>query len=228
MQKKYQIFISSTYNDLINERREVIQSLLELDCIPTGMELFQASNMDQWNWIKQVINDCDYFIVIIAGRYGTIHEKYGISYTEMEYRYALEINKPIIGFLYKNIDALPVNKSETNIESREKLIKFRELASQKLVKYWNNEYELSSVVSRSIIQLIKTTPMPGWIKADKLPNMRKEDNSIVRCSFCNKTQGQVYKLIAGPNGVYICDECIDICSEIMIEEREKDHKKNNS
>lgn len=224
-QKKYQIFISSTYNDLINERREVIQSLLELDCIPTGMELFQASNMDQWNWIKQVINDCDYFIVIVAGRYGTIHEKYGISYTEMEYRYALEIKKPIIGFLYKNIDMLPVNKSETNPESKEKLIEFREFVSQKLVKYWSNEYELSSVVSRSIIQLIKTNPMPGWIRANALPNINKNHNQIATCNFCFKPGNQAYKLVKGPDDVYICDECIDLCSEIMNEEREKDHKK---
>lgn len=225
MQKKYQVFISSTYNDLINERREVIQSLLELDCIPTGMELFQASNMDQWNWIKQVINDCDYFIVIIAGRYGTVHEQYGISYTEMEYRYALEINKPIIGFLYKDIDLLPVNKSETNPALKGKLNQFRELASHKLVKYWSNEYELSSVVSRSIVQLIKTSPMPGWVKADTLPNMRKRNNSDIICSFCHKSQSQVYKLVAGPDGVYICNECIEICYEIFQEEREKDQKK---
>ena len=40
----------------------------------------------------------------------------------------------------------------------------------------------------------------------------------IRCSFCNKTEDQVRKLIAGPGGVYICDECIDICSEIIEEE----------
>ena len=44
----------------------------------------------------------------------------------------------------------------------------------------------------------------------------------VRCSFCNKTQSQVRKLIAGPAGVYICDECIDICSDILEEELEDD------
>ncbi len=43
----------------------------------------------------------------------------------------------------------------------------------------------------------------------------------VRCSFCNKTQDQVRKLIAGPNGAYICDECIEICSEIIEEEYEE-------
>ena len=48
--------------------------------------------------------------------------------------------------------------------------------------------------------------------------MTKNSDDKVRCSFCNKTQDQVRKLIAGPSGVYICDECIDICAEIMEEE----------
>ena len=40
----------------------------------------------------------------------------------------------------------------------------------------------------------------------------------IRCSFCGKTDGQVRKMIAGPNGAYICDECVDICAEIIEEE----------
>ena len=46
----------------------------------------------------------------------------------------------------------------------------------------------------------------------------KASDDIVRCSFCNKPQSQVRKLIAGPNGAYICDECIEVCSEIIEEE----------
>lgn len=53
----------------------------------------------------------------------------------------------------------------------------------------------------------------------------KVSDDTVRCSFCNKTQSQVRKLIAGPNGAYICDECIDVCSEIIEEEFEYDEKK---
>jgi len=47
-------------------------------------------------------------------------------------------------------------------------------------------------------------------------------NDEFRCSFCGKPQGQVRKLIAGPNGAYICDECVDICAEIIEEELEND------
>ena len=47
----------------------------------------------------------------------------------------------------------------------------------------------------------------------------KEEKKTVRCSFCNKSQDQVRKIIAGPD-VYICDECVEICAEIMEEEFE--------
>ena len=50
----------------------------------------------------------------------------------------------------------------------------------------------------------------------------KNSDDRIRCSFCNKTQEQVRKLIAGPNGAYICDECIEICSDIINEEFEDD------
>lgn len=53
-------------------------------------------------------------------------------------------------------------------------------------------------------------------------------NEVVRCSFCNKTQAQVRKLIAGPNGVYICDECIEVCSEIIEEEFEEYERQSDS
>ncbi len=50
----------------------------------------------------------------------------------------------------------------------------------------------------------------------------RNSDGQVRCSFCNKTQDQVRKLIAGPNGVFICDECVDICADIIEEEYEEE------
>src|SRR3954463_14546892 len=99
MEIKYQVFVSSTYKDLSEERQQVMQALLELDCIPAGMELFPAANATQWDLIRRVIDDCDYYILVIAGRYGSINPE-GISYTEAEYRYAIEKDKPTITFLH--------------------------------------------------------------------------------------------------------------------------------
>ncbi len=52
--------------------------------------------------------------------------------------------------------------------------------------------------------------------------MAGKNSDDIRCSFCNKRQEQVKKLIAGPAGVYICDECVEICSDIIEEEYEED------
>jgi len=70
--KKYQVFVSSTYEDLRPERQEIMHALLELDCIPSGMELFPAASEDQWTLIRGVIDDCDYYVVVIGGRYGSV------------------------------------------------------------------------------------------------------------------------------------------------------------
>jgi hypothetical protein len=61
MEKRYQVFVSSTYEDLKVERQEVMHALLEQECIPSGMELFPAASEDQWTLIKEVIDDCDYY-----------------------------------------------------------------------------------------------------------------------------------------------------------------------
>lgn len=169
MEKRYQVFVSSTYEDLQEERREVMQALLELDCIPAGMELFPASNDDQWSLIKKVIDDCDYYIVIIGGRYGSVNAD-GISFTEMEYRYAIETSKPIIAFLHKKPEDIRAKNTEQTAEGKAKLTAFRHVTESKMVRYWSTPSELGGVVSRSMIKLIKDFPAIGWIKADEALN----------------------------------------------------------
>ena len=89
LDKKYQVFISSTFLDLKNARQEVSQALLRSDCFPAGMELFPATDQEQFSFIKSVIDEADYYIVISAGRYGSLHKETGLSYTEMEFDYAV-------------------------------------------------------------------------------------------------------------------------------------------
>ncbi len=164
MEKRHQVFVSSTYRNLELERQSVIQALLELDCIPAGMELFPASDDDQWTLIKRVIDDCDYYIVIIAGRYGS-NGPDGIGYTEKEYDYAVQIGKPIIAFFHESPESIPLDKSEKEPLLRDKLAAFTEKAKRKVAKLWKNAEDLSGKVSRSLVQLKKTHPAEGWVKA---------------------------------------------------------------
>lgn len=165
MDKRYQVFVSSTFIDLQQERQEVMQALLELDCIPAGMELFPAGNDDQWSLIKKVIDDCDYYVVIIGGRYGSEGPE-GLGYTEMEYRYAVEKGKPVMAFLHKSPGELAAIRSEKSREGQEKLEAFRQLVQQRICRFWENPSDLGSQVSRSLVKLIKSNPAIGWIKAD--------------------------------------------------------------
>ena len=167
MEKRYQVFVSSTFSDLQEERQEIIQALLELKCIPAGMELFPAANDDQWTLIKKVIQDCDYYVVIIAGRYGSVGPD-GLSYTEMEYRYALEQGIPTIGFLHRNPSAIPQGLCESDPAKQARLKDFCQLVQKKVCRYWESPSDLGSKVSRSLINLINDTPAVGWVRADQV------------------------------------------------------------
>ena len=111
MDKRYQVFVSSTYADLKAERQHVIQTLMEMDCIPAGMELFPAADEEQWAFIKKVIDDCDYYLLIIGGRYGSTTDE-GISYTEKEFDYAISRGLKVVALVHGAPDDIPFGKSE--------------------------------------------------------------------------------------------------------------------
>jgi uncharacterized protein DUF4062 len=166
MDKRYQVFVSSTYEDLKEERQAVIQALLELNCIPAGMELFPAADDDQQTLIKKVIDDCDYYLVVVGGRYGALSPS-GISYTRMEYEYAVSIGKPAIGFIHKNPGSIPAEKTELSEEGRTKLNSFRDLVQQKMCKYWTTPHDLAAAVSTSLVKLKEEKPAIGWVRGDE-------------------------------------------------------------
>jgi hypothetical protein len=170
MDKRYQIFISSTYADLKEERRAVIQTIIELDCIPAGMELFPAADEEQLAFIKRVIDDCDYYLLIIGGRYGSVDES-GISYTEQEYDYAVSRGLKVIALLHENPDEIPLGKSEKEPVLRERLQGFRDKVSTgRLVKFWGTVGELPGLVSLSLSKTIRMSPAVGWVRADRVAN----------------------------------------------------------
>jgi hypothetical protein len=158
------VFVSSTFRDLQDERQQVIAALLELDCMPAGMELFPASDESKWALIARVIDDCDYYMVIVGGRYGSVDAD-GISFTEREYDYAVKQKKPVLAFLHGDPSAIPAGKTELEAGARTKLDAFRSKAEQRMCKYWRTPDELGGVVSRSLVQLMKLQPGEGWVRA---------------------------------------------------------------
>ena len=95
MKRKLQIFISSTHDDLVEERQKIMQTILKAGHIPAGMELFRGSSEIK-KIIYQWIDESDVYVIMIGGRYGSIDGVSGKSFTELEFNYACEIGKPII------------------------------------------------------------------------------------------------------------------------------------
>lgn len=171
VERRFDVFVSSTYEDLIEERKEVTQAILECDCMPVGMEMFPASNLEQWNFIKKVIDKSDIYLVIIAGKYGSESRDesgHRISYTEMEFNYALKQGKPILAFLVDNIGKLERNKTEEDNSKMELLKNFKEkIKASRLIKYYKNKDDLKAKVISSLNQIKKQIDSGGWVRADE-------------------------------------------------------------
>lgn len=199
MDKRYQVFVSSTYADLRDERRKVIQTLMEIDCIPAGMELFPAADEEQWEFIKRVIDDCDYYLLIIGGRYGSTDPE-GVSFTEKEYDYAIERGIRVIALLHEKPDILAVEKSDINPELRARLIKFREKVSQgRLVKFWNTPAELPGLVAINVPKTIKAYPALGWLRGHQAPYAE----TLAEINDLRKTNAELEKTLTEVRGQLI-------------------------
>ena len=191
MKPKYQIFVSSTYQDLQEERRCVMEQILSLGHIPVGMELFQASNEDQWNYIESRINICDYFIIIVAERYGSIYAD-GKSYTQKEFEYALKKGVPAIAFLLD--EAVRARRPAVNVEQKRKrkIDLLRKLCTDnRIVQFWSDARGLAAQISSALPGLIEKNPRPGLVSADEwlVENLGLvelgSESSLAACALMN-------------------------------------------
>ncbi|MVN79255.1 DUF4062 domain-containing protein [Hymenobacter sp. HMF4947] len=199
MDKRYQVFISSTFADLTEERSKVQQAIMELDCIPAGMEVFPAIDEEQFEFIKKVIDDCDYYLLIIGGRYGSLSDA-GVSYTELEYDYAVSKGIKVMAFLHEKPEEISAGKSEQDATSRGKLLAFREkVSTNRLIKFWKTANELPGLVALSLAKTIKTYPAIGWIRASaaqdpevykELSDLRKQNQELKDAARQTATLGQ--------------------------------------
>lgn len=166
--KRYQVFVSSTFLDLQAEREAVVSALLQMDAFPAGMELFPAADDDAWTLIKRVIDESDYYLLVIGGKYGSIDPETELSYTEKEYDYAVEQGRPVMAFLHSDPDSIEFGKSEKDEAAREKLEAFRKKVEEsKHVKYWAGPDDLAGKVALTYSSFRQTYPAVGWVRGDE-------------------------------------------------------------
>ena len=188
MDKKYQVFISSTYTDLIEERQAVIEAVLNAEHIPAGMEAFKVSGKSQEEIIRRWIEESDIYVLILGPRYGSKNQD-GISYTQWEYNLAKELNKPMFSIFltdeYINGMVAQGRINATSLETQLPDYKtFKEEVSSTLVHMINNIESIKLGVADSIrqIQRDEDDNLEGWIKGHHLTELdalRKENKELL-------------------------------------------------
>lgn len=163
MATKYQIFVSSTFEDLEHERDIVIKAALEMGHIPVGMEMFSAADEQQWQIIARHIDESDYYCVILAHRYGSVTE--GISYTRKEYEYACDQGIPVLGFILDESVSWPPEMVDKTPEDVARLGEFKSLVRSKPVSFWKSAEDLYGKVSIALTKQITANPREGWVRA---------------------------------------------------------------
>jgi hypothetical protein len=187
--KRYQVFVSSTYVDLKEERAAIFDVLTKIDCIPAGMEIFPAIDEQQLEYIKSIIDDSDYYIVIIGGRYGSVTAE-GVSFTEKEFDYAISRGIPVLSFIHANPDKIPVGDTDKDENKRKSLESFIKKAQDgRLTQPWNDVNELKAAVMQAVMHNIKAKPGIGWIRGNvaasveiltEINQLRKENESLLK------------------------------------------------
>lgn len=193
MEKKYQVFLSSTYRDLVEERESIIKAVLELYHIPIGMEMFSAEDEDQWEIIRRTIEVSDYYILVLGFRYGSKTSD-GISFTHKEYNYALEKKIPVLAFLMNDTVALSGDKRDDDLTD---IKEFRNivLTNSKMAQFWDTKDQLIKNVSVSLMKQIMQKPAIGWIRGDNTVVSESLSNELSVLSRENRELREKIKLL---------------------------------
>lgn len=169
--KRYSVFISSTFEDLKAERRAVQDVVISAGDFPVQMESFPAADEDQFDFIKALIDKCDYYVLIVAGRYGAVAGD-GMSYTEKEYHYAASKRIPVLVMLHGDRGSIPANKSEASAEGKERLSAFvATIETNRLRKTWTTPDGLKLAVREALEHAKATKPAVGWVRGDAIANI---------------------------------------------------------
>src|SRR5215211_977736 len=137
--RKLQVFISSTFADLKEERQAAVEAVLTAGHIPAGMELFAAGDESQMNVIKRWIDESDVYLLILGGRYGSIEPSSQKSYIHLEYDYAVAQQKPlfavVINEAYLEAKTKQYGFEVLERERQKELEEFRTYVLTKMVKF---------------------------------------------------------------------------------------------
>jgi len=207
--KRLQVFISSTYKDLVEERQAAVEAILASGHIPAGMELFSAGDQSQMQVIKDWINQSDVYLLILGGCYGSIEPISGKSYTQIEYEYALSLNKPLFSIVItpEYLEEKVRKSGSTVLETKHpnEYEEFKELVLSRMVRFWSDKKDIKLSIFETMSEFSNRNELTGWVSGnqkvdttklvEELTQLTKENNKLAtENSLLQKNQkGPAYK-----------------------------------
>jgi len=187
--RKLQIFLSSTYEDLIDHRLAAMEAILAAGHIPAAMEQFSPGDETAWDKIKRWIDESDAFILILGGRYGSINPESGKSYVEMEYEYAIERKKPFFAVVVSNAHHEErLKQFGSKVDERENpdsYKAFRVAVTKWHCKFWNDRKDIQSVIFQKLPEWAQREDVIGWVRGDEASSPETA-NELARLSAENR------------------------------------------
>lgn len=188
MKRKLQVFISSTYDDLVDDRQWAVMGVLSAGHIPAGMELFASGNTEQLVVIRKWIDDSDVFLLILGGRYGSIHSGSDKSYIELEFDWATRENAKPVWVFWLSDEALqareerkpgPGKVREAHHPKEYEAFRERALARRIAQRYDGTPGGLQKEVLMAFEAFKETRlELPGWVRGEVLSEREAEMESL--------------------------------------------------
>ena len=184
--KRLQVFVSSTFSDLIYERQAAVEAILTAGHIPAGMELFTSGDESQMDVIKQWIDESDIFLLILGGRYGSVEKKTRKSYIQLEYEYAVSKNKPLFACVVTDtaIENRVKMHGTANLETDnpQKLKQFRANVLSRMVRFWEDAKDIKISIGETLSNFARRDDLTGWVRTTEEINIPILTDEIARLS----------------------------------------------
>jgi hypothetical protein len=199
--KKLQVFVSSTYVDLKEERQAAVEAILTAGHIPAGMELFAAGDESQMNVIKRWIDESDVYMLILGGRYGSVEPASGKSYIHLEYEYALQRGMPLFAIVIDDDHleqrVLRMGTAAIERENPQKLKEFQALVRSRMVRFWRDPRDIKLSVLETLTDFLLHRELTGWIPGSEAVDTAALTEEIARLARENaELRKQIEKLSA--------------------------------
>ncbi|MEK5277961.1 MULTISPECIES: DUF4062 domain-containing protein [Paenibacillus] len=182
MKKKLQVFISSTYIDLIAERQAAVEAILDAGHIPAGMELFQAGSQSQKETIERWIDESDVYLLILGSRYGSIEPDSKMSYTHWEYDYAGKKDKPRFSVVISEKAREEKGKMNSNFieqEHYQEYKKFKQEVLEQIARMFEDTKDIKLAIHGALNDILERNPnLHGWVSGIEFEKLKQENMKL--------------------------------------------------